>query len=186
MSSALRESSMSDALSRLRLPLLLISLVLLIGGSRFDTLRPVEGQILAFAIPAIAVVSGVAPFSDAHSGLRSAVFALGTLVLVFGELGAYHVVFENRVDAPTWSRLLVLGSAMAAAVLFEVAGAQQHLRSRLSAWLGLAIVFSLFFPSHASPQNLFGSVFGAFLVALVSGGGGGLFLGEFATRNARS
>ena len=64
-------------------------------------------------------------------------------------------------------------------------GAQRHVRSRLSAWLGIAIVFGLFFPSHAVPKNLFGSVFGAFIVALAVGGAGGLFLGEFAVRSAR-
>ena len=185
MPSALRESSMSDALSRLRLPLLLLSLMLLVGGSHFDTVRPVEGQILAFAIPAIAVLSGVAPFSDAHPGLRNQVFALGAGVLAFGERGAYRVVFEARLESPGWLTIVALGVAMLIAVRFEVAGARRHLRSRLSAWFGLAIVFSLFFPGHALLQNLFGSVFGAFMVALLLGGGSGLFLGEFAVRNAR-
>ena len=70
--------------------------------------------------------------------------------------------------------------------LLEAAGAHRGLRSRLSAWLGLGIVFALYFPGHAAPQNLFGSVFAAFFIALFVGGGGGLFLGEFAARRARS
>jgi hypothetical protein len=185
MPGAPRESSMSDGLSRLRLPLLLLSLVLLIGGSRFDTLRPVEGQVLAFAVPVIAVVSGVSPFRDAHGGLQAVVFALGALVLGVALFGSYGVVFTDTVEPLSLARALVLGAAMIGAVLLEVAGAQRHLRSRLSAWLGLAIVFALFFPGHASPKNLFGSVFGAFMVALFAGGGGGLFLGEFAVRTAR-
>jgi hypothetical protein len=186
MPTAPRESSMSPGLSRLRLPLLLLSLVLLIGGSRFDTLRPVEGQVLAFGVPAIAVASGVSPFRDAHGGLRAAVFALGALVLGIALLGSYSVVFEDTLEAPSMARILALGAAMLAAVLLEVAGAQRHTRSRLSAWLGLASVFAIFFPSHASLKNLFGSVFGAFMVALFAGGGGGLFLGEFAVRRTRS
>jgi hypothetical protein len=163
----------------------MISLVLLVGGSRFDTLRPVEGQVLAFAVPLITVVAGVSPFRDAHGGLRTLVFALGALVLLLAELGSYGVVFKSALAAPTLSRSLALGAAMALAVLLELLGARRHLRSRLSAWLGIAIVFALFFPSHAAPTNLFGSVFGAFMVALFAGGGGGLFLGEFAVRNAR-
>ena len=81
--------------------------------------------------------------------------------------------------------LALLALSLALAVSFEVAGAQRGLRTRISAWLGMAIVFALYFPGHASPQNLFGSVFAAFLVALFVGGGSGLFLGEFAVRRAR-
>ncbi len=80
---------------------------------------------------------------------------------------------------------MLLGLSLVLAVVFEVAGAQRGLRSRLSAWLGMAIVFALYFPGHAAPKNLFGSVFAAFLVALFVGGGAGLFLGEFAVRRAR-
>jgi hypothetical protein len=185
MPSALRGSSMSEALSRLRLPLLLFSLVILIGGSRFDALRPVEGQALAFAVPVVAVVAGVSPFLNADGGLRNAVCALAALVLALALWGSYGVVFEEALTAPSLARLLVLAAAMALAVFFEVAGAERHVRSRLSAWLGLAIVFALFFPSHASPKTLFGSVFGSFIVALFAGGGGGLFLGEFAVRRLR-
>jgi hypothetical protein len=185
MPSALRGSSMSEALSRLRLPLLLVSLLLLVGGSRFDTLRPVEGQVLAFAVPLIAVVAGVSPFVNADSGLRNLVFALGAVVLALALWGSYRVVFEDALTALSLGRMLVLGAALALAVFFEVAGAERHVRSRLSAWLGLAIVFALFFPSHASLKNLFGSVFGSFMVALFAGGGGGLFVGEFAVRRLR-
>jgi hypothetical protein len=110
---------------------------------------------------------------------------LGALVLVLGELGAYHVVFQDIVASPSLPVLVLLGLALVLAVAFEVAGAQRGLRSRLSAWLGLAIVFALYFPGHAAPQNLFGSVFAAFLVALFVGGGSGLFLGELAVRRAR-
>src|SRR5258706_9665825 len=119
MPGAPRRASMSDALSRLRLPLLLISLVLLVGGSRFDTLRPVEGQVLAFAVPLITVVAGVSPFRDAHGGLRSLVFGLGALVLLLAELGSYGVVFENALAAPSLWRALVLGAALAYALLLE-------------------------------------------------------------------
>jgi hypothetical protein len=181
-----RESSMSDALSRLRLPLLLLSLMLLVGGSRFDTLRPVEGQVLAFGVPAIAVFSGVSPFWNADPPLRNLVLGLGVLVLALAGFDAYRVVFEGVVRPPSLPTAIVLGLALVAAVLLEVAGAQRHVRSRLAAWFGLAIVFALFFPSHAAPQNLFGSVFGSFIVALFLGGGSGLFFGEFAVRRVRS
>src|SRR6478736_6268040 len=136
---------MSDAFSRLRLPLLLCSLALLVGGSKLDSIRPLEGQIVALVIPLFAVFSGVGPFADAHSAL-----------------------------------------GMVAALVFEVLGAQRGLRSRLSAWFGLAIVFSLYFPAHAVLNNLFGSVFAAFFIALFLGGGAGLCLGEFAVRRARA
>jgi hypothetical protein len=177
---------MSDALSRLRLPLLLGSLLLLVGGSKLDSVRPFEGQVVALLVPLIAVLSGVAPFRDAHSSLRNRVFALGALVLVLAELGAYRVVFEDTVAAPALSVTLLLVLAMPLSVLFEVAGAQRGLRSRLSAWLGLGIAFALYFPAHAAPDNLFGSVFAAFLIALFLGGGVGLCLGEFAVRRARA
>ena len=164
----------------------MLSLILLVGGSRFDSLRPIEGQVLAFGVPLIAVCSGVLPFRDAHPGLRNVVFALGVVVLGVAEFGSYGVVFEDALMAPGLARTLVLGFAMMLAVLLEVASARRHLRARLSAWLGIAIVFALFFPSHAAPKNLFGSVFGAFMVALFAVGAGGLFAGEFAVRNTRS
>jgi len=177
---------MSEALSRLRLPLLLGSLLLLVGGSKLDSVRPLEGQIVALLIPVIAVFSGVGPFRDAHASLRNGVFALGALVLVLAELGPYRVVFEGSVAAPAFSVLLPLVGALLLAVVFEVAGARRGLRSRLSAWFGLAIVFSLYFPGHATTSNLFGSVFAAFFIALFVGGGAGLCVGEFAVRRARS
>jgi len=177
---------MSDALSRLRLPLLLCSLLLLVGGSKLDSVRPFEGQVVALLIPVIAVFSGVAPFRDAHSTLRNVVFAFGALVLVLAELGPYRVVLQDQVAAPALSVALGLAVAMLLAVVLEVAGAQRGLRSRLSAWFGLAIVFALYFPAHAAPNNLFGSVFAAFLIALFLGGGLGLCVGEFAVRRARA
>ncbi|MES1174260.1 MAG: hypothetical protein ABUL62_08010 [Myxococcales bacterium] len=176
---------MSDGLSRFRLPLLIFSLLLLVGGSKLDSVRPVEGQVVALVIPVVAVLSGVGPFWDSDPPLRDWVFALGALVLVLSELGAYHVVFQDLVASPALPVLVLLGLSLVLAVLFEVAGAQRGLRSRLSAWLGMAIVFALYFPGHAAPQNLFGSVFAAFLVALFVGGGSGLFLGELAVRRAR-
>jgi len=177
---------MSDALSRLRLPLLLCSLALLVGGSKLDSVRPLEGQVVALLIPVIAVFSGIAPFRDAHSSLRNWVFALGALVLVAAELGPYRVIFDDTVAAPPLAISVLLGLALLLAIVFEVAGAQRGLRSRLSAWFGLAIVFALYFPGHAATDNLFGSVFAAFLIALFVGGGVGLCLGEFAVRRARA
>jgi hypothetical protein len=177
---------MSDALSRLRLPLLLCSLLLLVGGSKLDAVRPLEGQIMALLIPLIAIGSGVGPFRDAHSSLRNAVFALGALVLAVAELGPYRVVFDDAALAPTLGVTLLLVIALPLAVVLEVAGAQRGLRSRLSAWFGLAIVFALYFPTHAATNNLFGSVFAAFLIALFLGGGAGLCIGELAVRRARA
>lgn len=176
---------MSDALSRLRLPLLLISLVLLVGGSKLDSVRPLEGQVTALVIPALSVMSGASPFRDAERGLQRGVFALAIGVLLLAELGSYRVVFENEVAAPALlvRVLLVLGWVLA--VRCEVLGARRGLRSRIGAWFGLAIVFALYFPSHAALGNLFGSVFAAFLVGLFLGGGSGLFIGEFAVRRAR-
>ncbi len=95
---------MSDAFSRLRLPLLLFSLLLLVGGSKLDAVRPLEGQVVALLIPVIAVLSGVGPFRDAHSSLRNLVFALGGLVLVLAELGSYRVVFEDANRGPRAER----------------------------------------------------------------------------------
>jgi hypothetical protein len=159
---------------------------LLVGGSKLDSLRPLEGQIVALLIPVIAVFSGVAPFRDAHASVRNAVFILGALVLVLAELCCYRVVFEASVTAPAFATMLVLVGALLLAVVLEVAGARRGLRSRLSAWLGLAIVFALYFPSHAATSNLFGSVFAAFFIALFVGGGTGLCVGEFAVRRTRA
>jgi hypothetical protein len=176
---------MSDALSRSRLPLLLVSLLLLIGGSKLDAVRPLEGQIIAFVIPLVALASGAEPFLDAHVALRNQLLALGALLLVVAEMSAYRVVFEDNLEAPSFAVKALLALAMAGAVWFEVAGAKRGLRSRVSAWFGLAIVFTLYFPGHAVQKNLFGSAFAAFMVALAVGGAGGLFVGEFAVRRAR-
>jgi hypothetical protein len=177
---------MSDTLARLRLPLLLGSLLLLVGGSKLDAVRPLEGQVVALLIPLIAVVSAVVPFLDAHSSLRNLVFALGATVLALCELGPYRVVFDGVVAAPPLGTTLGLAAAWLLSLGLEVAGARRGLRSRLCAWFGLAIVFSLYFPAHAATNNLFGSVFAAFLIALFVGGGAGLCAGEFAVRRARA
>ena len=180
-----RESSMSDGLSRFRLPLLLLAFALLIGGSKLDTLRPVEGQIVAFAVPAIAVLSGCAPFRESDATLRNVVFGLGAVVLGLSELGAYGVVANGTNESlPVWQRMVLVACAFGA-LLCEVAAAQRGFRTRLTAWLGLAVGFALYFPGHASDKNLFGSVFAAFLVAMFAGGGAGLFIGEYAVRKAR-
>ncbi len=186
MPRASHESSMSDGLSRVRLPLLLLSLAMLIGGSRFDTLRPVEGQTIALVLPAIAVLSAVAPFRETLPALRNAAFLLGAVVFALTELGAYGVVFKDENSTLPLSQLLILGVCVVGAVLCEVAAAQRGLRTRVTAWITLTVVFAFYFPGHAVDKNLFGSVFAAFLVALFVGGGGGLFLGEFAVRRARA
>ena len=177
---------MSDALTRLRLPLLVFSLLLLVGGSKLDSVRPLEGQVVAFVIPLVAVFSGVAPFFDAHHALRNAVLGFGALLLLLGELGPYQVVFEGVVAGPALVNLVLLALCIPLAVACEVAGAHRGLRSRISAWFCLAVVFALYFPGHATPNNLFGSVFAAFIVALFVGGGAGLFLGELAVRRTRT
>jgi hypothetical protein len=177
---------MSDALSRARLPLLLFALLLLIVGSKLDALRPLEGEIVAFVIPGVAVVSGVAPFVDAPARLRNPVFLLGAVVLGLAELASYAAVFESAPGATALITPVVFALAFPSAVVAEVAAARRGLRSRLSAWLGLAMVFALYFRGHAASSNLFGSVFGAFFVALFVGGGAGLCLGEVAVRRARS
>jgi len=177
---------MSDGLPRLRLPPLLLSLALLIGGSRFDALRPVEGRVIALVLPVIAVLSGVGPFRETLPALRNAAFLVGAVVLVLTELGAYGVVFNDQSVALPMSELLILGVCVLGALLCEVAAAQRGLRTRITAWIALAVVFACYFPGHAAEKNLFGSVFAAFLVSLFVGGGGGLFLGEFAVRKARA
>jgi len=176
---------MSEGLSRIRLPLLLVALALLIGGSKLDTLRPLEGQIVAFALPVIAVLSGCAPFRETDATLRNVVFGLGAVVLALSEVGAYGVV-ANGVNEPLplAARVVLLACALGA-LLCEVAGAKRGFRSRVTAWLGLAVGFALYFPGHASDKNLFGSVFAAFLVGMFAGGGAGLFIGEYAVRKAR-
>lgn len=176
---------MIEAISRARLPLLLLSLALLIGGSKLDAVRPLEGQIVAFVIPAFAVISGVAPFNDANGPLRGRVFGLGVIVLSLCELTAYQAVFE-AAPLSALSTPLVFALAAPFSVWAEVSGARRGLRSRLTAWLGLAMVFALYLRGHASGDNLFGSVFAAFFVALFLGGGSGLCLGELAVRRARS
>lgn len=177
---------MSDALSRIRLPLLLLSLALLVGGSKLDSLRPFEGQVVALMVPVVAVASGIGPFKDAHSSLRNWVYGLGGAVLVLSEFGSYRVVFQDTVGAPPLGVSVLLAAGMLFALVFEVLGAQRGLRSRLSAWFGLAIAFGLYFPAHAALNELFGSVFAAFLIALFVGGGFGLCLGEFAVRRTRA
>ncbi|MEP7052948.1 MAG: hypothetical protein ABJB12_21460 [Pseudomonadota bacterium] len=177
---------MSEGLSRFRLPLLLLAFALLIGGSKLDALRPVEGQIVAFSLPVIAVLSGCAPFRETDAALRNLVFGLGALVLALNELGAYGVVVNGTIEPlPLVARVLLIACGFGA-LLCEVAAAQRGLRARVTAWLGLAVGFALYFPGHASEKNLFGSVFAAFLVAMFAGGGAGLFIGEYAVRKARS
>ena len=176
---------MFDVLARFRLPLLLLSLLFVIGGSRFEALRPFEAEVIALGLPIITVGAGAAPFRDAHTGLRNAVFAFGAGVVLLVEWAYYRAVFEGEVASPGWLVLALLALSAVASLIFEVAGARRGLRTRLTAWLGIALVFAVFFPSHVSAQNLFGSVFAAFIVSLLVGGGSGLFAGEMAVRATR-
>jgi hypothetical protein len=178
---------MSEAFSRVRLPLLLFSLLLLVGGSKLDAVRPFEGEVVAFVIPAVAVFSAVAPFTEVHPRVRNPVFGLGAVVLALSELAAYHAVFDSARGVWSLATPIVFALALPLAIWGEVAGALRGLRSRLSAWLGLSMVFALYFRGHAARgDNLFGSVFAAFFVALLLGGGVGLCLGEMAVRRARA
>ncbi len=185
MSAACGESSMSDGATRFRLPLLLLSFALLVGGSKLDSLRPVEGQVVALALPVIAVWSGAGPFLDTIPPLRNAAFGIGAVVLVFSELGAYGAVIGPANGLLPLTQRLLLMACVIGALLCEVAAAQRSLRVRLTAWIGLAVVFGLYLPGHVSDKNLFGSVFAAFILALFAGGGVGLLLGELAVRRAR-
>jgi len=176
---------MTEALSRARLPILLFSLLLLVGGSKLDAVRPLEGEIVAFVIPAVAVFSGLAPFTDAHGALRDRVFILGALLLLASELASYQAVFDSGPLVPAWLTPALFVLAVPLTVWAEVKGSRRGLRSRISAWFGLAMVFALYFHGHVARGNLFGSVFAAFFVALFLGGGTGLFLGEAAVRRTR-
>ncbi len=177
---------MSDGPTRVRLPLLLLSFALLVGGSKLDSLRPVEGQVVALGLPVVAVLSGAGPFVHTIQPLRNAAFGVGAVVLLFTELGAYGASFGTaNAPLPLTQRLLLLACVIGA-LLCEVAAAQRSLRVRLTAWIGLSVAFGLYLPGHVSDRNLFGSVFAAFLVALFAGGGGGLLLGEVAVRRARA
>lgn len=181
----LHDFRMFDVLARFRLPLLLLSLLFVIGGSRFEALRPFEGEVIGLGLPIVTVCAGVAPFRDAHSGLRNGVFAFGAGVVLLVEAACYRAVFEGEVASPSGLVLALLALSAIGSLLFEVAGARRGLRTRLSAWLGIALVFAVFFPRHVSAQNLFGSVFAAFIVSLLVGGGSGLFGGEMVVRAAR-
>jgi hypothetical protein len=92
------------------------------------------------------------------------------------ELGAISAQLPARAAALT---LLFVAAGV------EAWAAARSLRSRYTAWTGIALGMLAFLPPNVAEKQRLGSIFASLFVGFFAGGGAGLVLGEFAARSVR-
>jgi hypothetical protein len=173
---------MSDEPDRSHLPWIIAALVLVVGGAKVDAARPYVARALALAVPVVPVLMGIKRVEGGNLTVERAAMAVGGLTIVASEAcvagGLFHV---TALDAWLPIARALLYAAALAALLVHVLEARAQPKARYAAFIGIACVFGVYVSTHPT-KDLFGSVFGAFMVALFVGGGAGLLTGELLAR----
>jgi len=180
-------SDASDTRGRIPLPVALVTLAFFFGAMKFPGFRPIGARTLALLLPIGVTWAGVVKLRDAHPRLRRAGVALGMLVALWAAAPAARVFFglpalgADPFVVRAGAAALGLGS-----LALEAVAARRSLRVRVSAWLGIALGFSVYLASVPvpAPDREFGVAFVAALVGLWGGGLAGLALGALAARLA--
>ena len=164
------------------LPWIMAALVLVVGGAKVDAARPFVARGLALAIPIVPVVLAIKRLEGGDLTLEKAATLVGWITILAAEacvgFGFFHVAALGGVVV--FARFALYAAALAALVVHTLEARKQP-KARYAAFLGIACVFAVYVSTHANKEP-FGSVFGAFFVALFVGGGVGLLAGELLSR----
>lgn len=170
-----------EASGRSYLPWIMAALVLVVGGAKLDAARPLVARGLAIAVPIVPVVMAVKRLEGGAITLERAGTAVGWVTILAGELCVAIGVF----NMPALSGLLpvahaALYAAGASALVVHTLEARRGTKGRFAGFIGIAAAFAIYISTHES-KDAFGSVFGAFFVAMACGGAG-LLIGELLGR----
>lgn len=69
-----------------RIPMLAALAVVVVAGTRFEQIRPIEATVIALVLPLVTVLAGALPMRDSSPTLRRWAFAVAALVVVGSEL----------------------------------------------------------------------------------------------------
>jgi hypothetical protein len=158
------------------------ALVLVVGGSKIEQVRPYIAFALSLAIPVVPVALALKRLEGGDEALERAAGLVGWAAILAAEAcvaGAlFHVEFLGA-----WLPLL-----RAACVAAALAGLVVHLfeakrlgKARFAGYVGLVAGFGAYLANHVG-RDPYASVFGAFFVGVIAGGGAGLLLGELLSR----
>lgn len=164
------------------LPWVMAGLVLVVGGAKLDAARPLVARGLALAIPIVPVALAVRRVEGGPERLEQLAKLVGWGTILAGEACVASGLFHVSALSPVvpFARI-VLYAAGLGALLVHTLEARSLGKARYAGYLGIAAGFSLYLSRHVS-NDPFGAVFGAFIVGLAVGGGGGLLSGELLGR----
>jgi hypothetical protein len=165
------------------LPWLMAALILVIGGAKLDATRPLLARVVAIAVPVVPVAMGVYRLQGADSRVERGAAVVGGVAVVAGEICVANGFFGVQALSPAVevARYALYAAALGALVV-QVAAVRRGVTERFAAFLGISAVFALAVSAQGPGKDVFGSVFGAFFVALLFGGGAGLIVGELLSR----
>jgi hypothetical protein len=173
---------LSEDSGRSYLPWVIAGLVVVVGGAKVDSARPLVARALAIAAPIVPVAIAMTRVEGASPRLERAAGVVGWLTILAGEacvaLGFFHVAELAPLALPLQ---VTLGVACVAALVIGVLDARSGGKSRFGAYVAIAAVFAGWLSSHTQ-RDPFASVFGAFFVGFLGGGGVALLLGELGAR----
>ena len=179
---------MNDESQPSYLPWVMAALVLVVGGAKLDAARPFVARGLALAIPVVPVALAVKRVEGGDVTLERAASAVGWLTILAGEACVVGGLFRvSALDGVAPLARGALYAAGAAALVVHTLEARSQGKARFAGYVGVAAGFAVYLSSHVG-KDPFASVFGAFFVGLLVGGGTGLLTGEvrLSSRRARS
>jgi hypothetical protein len=171
-----------DPERRSYLPWVMAVLVLVVGGAKLDAARPLVARGLALAIPVVPVALGVKRIEGADVMLERAATAVGWVTILAGEACVASGLFGvSALDAVAPIARGALYAAGGAALVVHTLEARSLGKARFAGYVGVAAAFAVYLSTHVG-KDPFASVFGAFFVGLLVGGGTGLLTGEVLGR----
>ncbi len=167
---------------RSSLPWVMAALVLVIGGAKLDAARPLVAQGLAVAIPVVPVALAVKRVEGGGPTLERAAGIVGWLTILAGEACVANSFFHvGALDSLAPLARPALYAAGAGALFVHTLEARSLGKARFAGYIGIAAGFAIYLSTHVG-KDAFGSVFGAFFLSLLVGGGAGLLTGELLGR----
>jgi hypothetical protein len=168
---------------RSSLPWIMAALVLVIGGAKLDSARPLVARALAIAIPVVPVLIGVKRIEGSRLEVERAAHAIGWVTILAGEACVASGFFQVRaLDAVAPLARIALYGAAAAALVVHTLDARIGSKARFAPFIGMAGAGAIYLSSHPPSADAFSAVLGAFFAALFIGGGAGLMAGELLGR----
>jgi hypothetical protein len=173
---------MTEETERSSLPWVIAALVLVVGGAKLDSARPLLGRALAIALPIVPVLIGMKRLEGGKLQVERAAGVVGWVTIIAGEACVTSGFFGiTALDAVAPIARFALYAAAVAALVVHTLEARSGSKARFAPFIGMASAGAVYLSTHPN-KDAFAAVFGAFFVALFLGGGVGLLAGEILGR----